>query len=103
MIFEFSNAKGQVLAVERRIGHAPKYLVRGGMRFERVPGRFSTTAAVRPNLGERYYHKAYSCPTWWPFAERYDERGHPLFATKSEVVEAQARAQGAGETVVFDA
>lgn len=109
--FSYRSANGIPLALEVD-GEPPAVVVERGVRYaleeecadiaaiRREIGGF-TTAPVRPKLRDHHF-RAISQPRHWPYAPRHDTDGTPLYASRQEVLEAQAKAQDHGEQTIYD-
>jgi len=91
---------GEALEIEAPMADAPEWrFERDGQTFVREllvqATRKSRRKIARDPYGERIGNK--SLPRHWPFAEKHDAVGRPVFDTKGEQQEAHARAAAAGE------
>ena len=93
--YPYEAEDGERIEIVAEMRNAPGDLItRDGKMFKRVYAEIQVVTkekATPGRIGSR------SLPRWWPFHNRYDEKGRCLFENKRERDEAHAKAAHEGE------
>lgn len=98
--YEYTDGAGGTFEIDAPMEQAPAwgltYHGRPAQRLVRLQSRQkSRTKIARTPKGDRMGNR--SLCKGWPFAKKFDSENRPVFDTKQEQVEAEARAAAAGE------